>query len=227
MVKIAAFCFPSGCDAFSANVQQLPIIITPTADGSSIDHDEIKFSTTTITGEGPLKLSISCPFYRKLSTTQSASNQSAKATAIDRYHTMSNPAIQAQANALNAKLEGEASKVLDDLERNWMRKVARESFSCAVKCYDKAGNKGPSEGLEQCSRNCQIPYQQSNQLVQQVRFMYCLWIIQTIPSTLRLFRALLKRKEEKVFDRDTPTSIPIHELASPPNLMIFLSIHSL
>jgi Eukaryotic protein of unknown function (DUF842) len=85
---------------------------------------------------------------------------------------MSNPAIQAQANALNAKMEGEASKMIDDLERNWMRKVARESFSCAVKCYDKAGTRGPAEALEQCSRNCQVPYQQSNQLVQNVRSQY-------------------------------------------------------
>jgi hypothetical protein len=82
---------------------------------------------------------------------------------------MSSPQIQAQANALNAKLEGEASKVLDDIERNWMRKVARESFACAVKCYDKAGKSGPAEALEQCARNCQVPYQQSSALVQQVR----------------------------------------------------------
>ncbi|KAL3910562.1 MAG: hypothetical protein SGILL_007647 [Bacillariaceae sp.] len=80
---------------------------------------------------------------------------------------MSNPAIQAQANGLNAKMEGEASKVLDDIERNYMRKVARESFNCAVKCYDKAGKSGPAEALEQCARNCQIPYQQSSAHVQQ------------------------------------------------------------
>jgi hypothetical protein len=79
---------------------------------------------------------------------------------------MSNPQIQAQANALNAKMEGEATKVLDDIERNWMRKVARESFSCATKCYDKAGKSGPADALEQCARNCQIPYQQSSALVQ-------------------------------------------------------------
>ena len=35
---------------------------------------------------------------------------------------MANPQIQAQANALNAKLENEASKVIDDIERNWLRK---------------------------------------------------------------------------------------------------------
>ena len=82
---------------------------------------------------------------------------------------MASAAIQAQANALNAKMEGEASKMLDDVERNWMRKVARQSFACAVKCYDKAGTTGPAESLESCTRNCQAPYQQSSNLVQQVR----------------------------------------------------------
>ncbi|KAL3921145.1 MAG: hypothetical protein SGARI_006757, partial [Bacillariaceae sp.] len=74
--------------------------------------------------------------------------------------------IQAQANALNAKMEGKATEVLDDIERNWVRKVARESFACATKCYDKAGKSGPAEALEQCARNCQVPYQQSSALVQ-------------------------------------------------------------
>ena len=82
--------------------------------------------------------------------------------------TMASAAIQAQANALNAKMEGEASKMLDDVERSWMRKVARQSFACAVKCYDKAGTSGPAESLESCTRNCQAPYQQSSNLVQQV-----------------------------------------------------------
>mmetsp|Transcript_2017 Transcript_2017/g.4327 ORF Transcript_2017/g.4327 Transcript_2017/m.4327 type:complete len:153 (-) Transcript_2017:420-878(-) len=80
---------------------------------------------------------------------------------------MASAAIQAQANALNAKMEGEASKMLDEVERNWMRKVARQSFACAVKCYDKAGTSGPAESLESCTRNCQAPYQQSSNLVQQ------------------------------------------------------------
>ena len=82
---------------------------------------------------------------------------------------MASAAIQAQANALNAKMEGEASKMLDDVERNWMRRVARQSFVCAVKCYDKAGTSGPAESLESCTRSCQAPYQQSSNLVQQVR----------------------------------------------------------
>jgi len=78
--------------------------------------------------------------------------------------------MQARANALNAKLEAEASKVLDDLERNLLRKVARESFACAVKCYDKAGASGSADALEACTRNCQAPYQQSSVLVQNVSY---------------------------------------------------------
>ena len=85
---------------------------------------------------------------------------------------MASAATQAQANALNAKMEGEASKMLDDVERNWMRKVARQSFACAVKCYDKAGTSGAAESLEACTRNCQGPYQQSSSMVQQVRITY-------------------------------------------------------
>jgi hypothetical protein len=76
--------------------------------------------------------------------------------------------MQARANALNARMEAEASKVLDDLERNLLRKVARASFSCAVKCYDTAGATGTSDVLEACTRNCQVPYQQSSVLVQNV-----------------------------------------------------------
>ena len=41
------------------------------------------------------------------------------------WHQM--PHLQ-KANALNAKMEGEASKILDQVERYWMRKVARQSF---------------------------------------------------------------------------------------------------
>jgi Eukaryotic protein of unknown function (DUF842) len=79
---------------------------------------------------------------------------------------MSSPAAQSQANALNAKMEREASIVLDDIERNYMRKIARGSFACAVKCYDKAGKNGPAEALDHCARNCQVPYQQAGAMVQ-------------------------------------------------------------
>jgi len=80
---------------------------------------------------------------------------------------MASVAVQAQANTLNAKMEKEASQMLDSVERNFMRKVARKSFDCAVKCYDNAGTTGPAELLESCTRNCQAPYQQSSNMVQQ------------------------------------------------------------
>ena len=82
---------------------------------------------------------------------------------------MASQSAQNRANALNQKIESQAGTVLEDIERNWLRKVARESFACAVKCYDKAGSTGPQNALEQCARSCQIPYQQSTQMVQNVR----------------------------------------------------------
>lgn len=82
---------------------------------------------------------------------------------------MSSAAMQARATALNAKMEGEAAAMLETIERSQLRKIARESFACAVRCYDKAGTSGPSDVLENCARNCQVPYQQATALVQNVR----------------------------------------------------------
>jgi hypothetical protein len=81
---------------------------------------------------------------------------------------MATPAAQAKAQALNAKLEAEARMMLDGLEKETLRKIARESHACALKCYDKAGASGSPEPLEQCVRDCQVPYQQSNSYVQNV-----------------------------------------------------------
>lgn len=81
---------------------------------------------------------------------------------------MSSSAMQAKAQALNVKMEGEARGVLDEIERTLLRKKALESYRCVVKCFEKAGSSGSSEVLDQCSRNCQVPYQQANALVQNV-----------------------------------------------------------
>ena len=81
---------------------------------------------------------------------------------------MASPDLQAKANALNARLEGEAKVAVDDIERNLLRPVARGAYACVVKCYDNAGKNGSSEALEQCSRQCQTPYQMANNVVQQV-----------------------------------------------------------
>ena len=82
---------------------------------------------------------------------------------------MASPDLQAKANALNARLEGEAKIIVDDIERNLLRPVARNAYACVVKCYDTAGKNGSSEALDHCSRQCQNPYQMANNIVQQVR----------------------------------------------------------
>ena len=88
---------------------------------------------------------------------------------------MLSPAAQARAQALNAKLEGEARAAVDTVERHILRKIARESHACALKCYDKAGTGGPGEALEACVHQCQAPHQQSNAYVQSVRRMGKSW----------------------------------------------------
>lgn len=81
---------------------------------------------------------------------------------------MATATTQAKAQQLNAKMESEARIVLDGIEKQWLRKVARSSYTCVVKCFDKAGSTGPSDALDQCSRNCQVNYQNANGLVQNV-----------------------------------------------------------
>ena len=78
------------------------------------------------------------------------------------------PAGQAKAQALNSKIEGEARIVLDDIDRRYIRKHAREAHKCALDCYDKAGTAGSAEMLEQCARNCQMQHQMASNYVQQV-----------------------------------------------------------
>ena len=78
---------------------------------------------------------------------------------------MASPDLQAKANALNARMEGEARIVIDDIERHQLRSVARKAFSCVVQCYDSAGTSGTQETLEQCSRDCQAPYQMAHGLL--------------------------------------------------------------
>ena len=84
---------------------------------------------------------------------------------------MSSPAVQAKAQALNAKLEGQARVAIDEIERLRLRKVARQAYACSVTCYDKAGTSGTSDVLEQCVRQCQVPHQQANNYVQNVRLL--------------------------------------------------------
>ena len=82
---------------------------------------------------------------------------------------MATPAGQAKAQELNNKIQIEASGMIDEIEREYLRKYAREAYMCSVKCYDTAGSTGSSDTLENCTRKCQIPHQQAGNIVQQVR----------------------------------------------------------
>ena len=82
---------------------------------------------------------------------------------------MSSPAFQNSAQQLNAKMEGSARLVLDEVDKKLLRTIAHSSSKCVVACFDKAGSTGSSEELEVCSRKCQIPYQQATNVVQNVR----------------------------------------------------------
>jgi Eukaryotic protein of unknown function (DUF842) len=86
---------------------------------------------------------------------------------------MASPAAQAQAQALNSKLEAQARIAIDEIEKSQMRKIARASHLCAAACYDKAGTTGPADALEACVHNCQMPAQQANAYVQSVRLAAC------------------------------------------------------
>jgi Eukaryotic protein of unknown function (DUF842) len=89
-------------------------------------------------------------------------------------------AAQAKAEQLNAKMESEARLVLDSIDRLWLRKVARSSYSCVVACFDKAGTTGSAEVLDQCSRNCLVKHQNANALTQNVS----VWVVFLMPYSL-------------------------------------------
>mmetsp|Transcript_12547 Transcript_12547/g.26552 ORF Transcript_12547/g.26552 Transcript_12547/m.26552 type:complete len:154 (-) Transcript_12547:2230-2691(-) len=80
---------------------------------------------------------------------------------------MASPALQSQANALNARMEGEAKTAIDGIERELLRPMALKSYQCIVDCYKKAGATGSNEQLDHCSRSCQIPHQQAHNVLQQ------------------------------------------------------------
>ena len=80
---------------------------------------------------------------------------------------MASPDLQAKANALNAKLEGEAKVAIDSIQKNSLRPIARDSYACVTSCYDKADKNTREEDIEICSRKCQIRYQTAAQILQQ------------------------------------------------------------
>lgn len=77
--------------------------------------------------------------------------------------------LQAQAQALNARLESEATAVIESLEKTKLRPIQRASYACILKCFDKAGTVQSTDQLNRCSQECQIPVQQAQAIVQQVR----------------------------------------------------------
>jgi hypothetical protein len=89
---------------------------------------------------------------------------------------MSSAATQARVQELNHRIESEARNVLDGIDRNWLRKVAKSSYKCVLTCYDKAGTTGTSESLDHCSRNCQVKYQHANSIIQNVRRLFSIWL---------------------------------------------------
>eukprot|EP00521_Asterionellopsis_glacialis_P007650 CAMPEP_0195287896 /NCGR_PEP_ID=MMETSP0707-20130614/4778_1 /TAXON_ID=33640 /ORGANISM="Asterionellopsis glacialis, Strain CCMP134" /LENGTH=149 /DNA_ID=CAMNT_0040347701 /DNA_START=31 /DNA_END=480 /DNA_ORIENTATION=+ len=74
--------------------------------------------------------------------------------------------MQSKAKELNARMEGAATSMMDDLDRRTIRPLAHQSYKCVVQCFDKAGSKESSQFLSHCSQQCQMPYQQANQILQ-------------------------------------------------------------
>ena len=89
--------------------------------------------------------------------------------------TMASPALQSQANALNARMEGEAKTAIDSIERELLRPLAQKSYECIAKSYRTAGTNGSNEQLEHCSRSCQVVHQQAHGLLQQVSGCTVVW----------------------------------------------------
>ncbi|KAL7541073.1 hypothetical protein ACHAXR_010612 [Thalassiosira sp. AJA248-18] len=80
---------------------------------------------------------------------------------------MASPELQSKVNQLTAKIEGDLTSMVDEIERLNLRPVGRKMHACIVSCYDKAGKSGRKEQIEQCSQQCQIPYQRAGQATQQ------------------------------------------------------------
>lgn len=80
---------------------------------------------------------------------------------------MASPDLQSRVTQLTAKIEGELTSMVDEIERTKLRPVGRQMHACIVSCYDKAGKNGRKEQIEQCTQQCQIPYQTAGAATQQ------------------------------------------------------------
>jgi len=50
---------------------------------------------------------------------------------------MASPELQSKVNQLTSKIQGDVSKVIDEIERYKLRPMGREMYACIVACYDK------------------------------------------------------------------------------------------
>mmetsp|Transcript_7858 Transcript_7858/g.19502 ORF Transcript_7858/g.19502 Transcript_7858/m.19502 type:complete len:150 (+) Transcript_7858:206-655(+) len=80
---------------------------------------------------------------------------------------MASPELQSKVNQLTAKIEGDLTSTVDEIERSKLRPLGRQMHACIVSCYDKTGKNGRKEQIEQCSQQCQVPYQQGTSATQQ------------------------------------------------------------
>mmetsp|Transcript_11462 Transcript_11462/g.19852 ORF Transcript_11462/g.19852 Transcript_11462/m.19852 type:complete len:150 (+) Transcript_11462:150-599(+) len=80
---------------------------------------------------------------------------------------MASPDLQSKVNQLTAKIEGDLTTMVDEVERLKLRPLGRKMHACIVSCYDKAGKNGRKEQIEQCSQQCEIPYRTAGAATQQ------------------------------------------------------------
>uniref|UniRef100_A0A7S0CHI7 Uncharacterized protein n=1 Tax=Proboscia inermis TaxID=420281 RepID=A0A7S0CHI7_9STRA len=78
---------------------------------------------------------------------------------------MASPALESKIQTLNAKMEGQAKTTIDEMDKLLLRPIARSSYTCVVSCYDKSGKTGSTEELQRCASQCQLPYQQAQNVV--------------------------------------------------------------
>jgi hypothetical protein len=73
---------------------------------------------------------------------------------------MASPELQSKVNSLTAKIEGDLTTIVDEIERYKLRPMGRQMHTCIVSCYDKAGKNGSKQ-------LCQMPYQRAVAVTQQ------------------------------------------------------------
>jgi len=80
---------------------------------------------------------------------------------------MASPDLQSKVNQLTARIEGDLTSCMDEIERLKLRPLGRSMHACVVACYDKAGKSGSKQQIEQCSQQCMMPFQRAGAVAQQ------------------------------------------------------------